>query len=160
VTLAYIGIGSNQGNARENVERAISALQALGTVTKRSRFYRTKPWGETEQPDFSNAVVALETSLAARALLEALKKIEGDMGRTPTYRWGPRAIDLDILTFGVERIGEPDLVVPHPHLAERAFVLVPLAEIDPSYKPLLDRLLQSTASEREAVVDDEIDERD
>jgi len=140
VRLAYIGIGSNQGNPPANVETAIVRLDALGSIVKRSLLYRTKPWGETEQADFINAVAALETVLDPRALLRGLKEIERELGRTTTYRWGPRTIDLDILTYGDERINEPDLVVPHPHLAERAFVLVPLAEIDPAYAPLRDAL--------------------
>ncbi len=140
MTLAYIGIGSNQGNPPANVETAIVRLGALGSVVKRSLLYRTKPWGETEQPDFVNAVAALETQFDPRALLGALKEIERELGRTTTYRWGPRTIDLDILTYGDERIDEPGLVVPHPRLAERAFVLVPLAEIDPTYAPLRDAL--------------------
>ncbi len=140
MTLAYVGIGSNQGDATGNVEAAIVRLGALGTVERRSRLYRTKPWGVTDQPDFVNAVAALETELEARALLDALKSIEAELGRVATYRWGPRAIDLDILTYGAVRIDEPGLAVPHPRLSERAFVLVPLAEIDASYAPLRDAL--------------------
>lgn len=140
MTLAYIGIGSNQGDPAAAVEAAIARLAGLGAVPRRSRLYRTKPWGVTDQPDFVNAVAALETELDARSLLDALKGIERDLGRIATYRWGPRAIDLDILTYGDARIDEPDLVVPHPRMTERAFVLVPLAEIDPSYAALRDGL--------------------
>lgn len=143
MTLAYIGIGSNQGDPAANVDAALARLAELGTVVKRSRPYRTKPWGVTDQPDFVNAVVALETDLGARPLLEGLKRIERELGRVATYRWGPRVIDLDILTYGEEDIDEPDLVVPHPRMTERTFVLAPLAEIDASFAPALALLLGS-----------------
>lgn len=140
MTRAYIGLGSNQGDSPAILERALGRLDELGSVAGRSRFYRTKPWGVTGQPDFVNAVAALETELAPRPLLDALKRLERELGRVATYRWGPRAIDLDILTYGDARIADPDLIVPHPRLSERAFVLVPLAEIDPSYAALRDAL--------------------
>jgi 2-amino-4-hydroxy-6-hydroxymethyldihydropteridine diphosphokinase len=140
LTLAYIGVGSNQGEPAANVEAAVARLADFGTVVRRSRTYRTAPWGVTDQPEFANAVVALETNLDARALLEGLKDIERELGRVATYRWGPRVIDLDILTYGGETIDEPDLVVPHPRIGERAFVLVPLAEIDSAYAAARDAL--------------------
>jgi 2-amino-4-hydroxy-6-hydroxymethyldihydropteridine diphosphokinase len=138
--LAHIGIGSNQNDAAANVERAIVSLSELGVVVKRSGLYRTKPWGVIDQPDFMNAVVALDTQLDPRALLAALKALERRFGRTPTYRWGPRVLDLDILTYGGRRIEEEDLIIPHPRLRERAFVLVPLAEIEPAYAAWRDAL--------------------
>lgn len=137
---AYIGLGSNQGDPGAHVESAIARLARLGTVARRSRLYRTEPWGITDQPEFVNAVAALETELDPRALLRALKEIEAELGRTPTYRWGPRVIDLDILTYGAEGVDESDLVVPHPRMNQRAFVLVPLAEIDPAYAAARDAL--------------------
>lgn len=140
MALAYIGIGSNQGAPAANVETAIARLGELGTVTARSRRYRTKPWGMGDQPDFVNAVIALDTLLEPRPLLERLKAIESELGRTPTYRWGPRVIDLDILTYGDRTIEEPDLIVPHARLRERAFVLVPLAEVDPRFISARDAL--------------------
>ena len=109
-------------------------------MTARSRLYRTPAWGETGQPDFVNAAALLETALSPRALLAALKAIETELGRTPTYRWGPRVVDLDILAYGDERVAEPDLTIPHARLAERAFALVPLAEIDIAYATLRDAL--------------------
>jgi 2-amino-4-hydroxy-6-hydroxymethyldihydropteridine diphosphokinase len=133
LALAYIGLGSNVGDSEGAIDRACAALAALGTLRARSSLYRTKAWGVTEQPDFINAAVALETALEPLALLAALKAIEADLGRVATYRWGPRAIDLDILTYGDRRIREPDLVVPHARLDERAFALAPLAEIDPAF---------------------------
>lgn len=148
MALAYIGIGSNEGDPAANVEAAIARLQELGTVTARSRLYRTKPWGPSDQPDFVNAVAALETQVEPRALLGRLKTIESELGRTPTYRWGPRVIDLDILTYGDLAVDEADLVVPHPRLYERAFVLVPLAEVEPRFDVLRDAL---SLQERESV---------
>jgi 2-amino-4-hydroxy-6-hydroxymethyldihydropteridine diphosphokinase len=98
----------------------------------RSQLYRTKPWGGVDQPDFINAVVALRTDLDPLPLLHRLQSLERKLGRRPAARWGPRAIDLDVLTFDDER-SEGAIVLPHPRLRERAFVLVPLAEIDPGY---------------------------
>ena len=137
---AYIGIGSNLGDAEKNVRDAVAALGELGAVERTSSLYRTRAWGKTDQPDFVNAVALLETGLNPRSLLIALKAIEAELGRVPSERWGPRAIDLDILTFDDLDIEEDDLTVPHARLRERAFVLVPLAEIDPSFAPLRDAL--------------------
>jgi 2-amino-4-hydroxy-6-hydroxymethyldihydropteridine diphosphokinase len=109
-------------------------------VQRRSRFYRTKPWGYTDQPDFVNAVVALSTELTPLDLLHALQALERELGRLPGIRWGPRAIDLDILIYDdLETSGE-GLRLPHPRLYERAFVLVPLAEIDPAFVQARDAL--------------------
>ncbi len=138
--LARIGLGSNQGDAAANVERALDALGTLGVVTARSALYRTEPWGVADQPAFVNAAALLETALGPRALLEGLKALEKQLGRITTFRWGPRAIDLDILAYDDLRVDEPDLVVPHPRLAERAFALVPLAEVDPAFAGLRDAL--------------------
>ncbi|HEY8320915.1 MAG TPA: 2-amino-4-hydroxy-6-hydroxymethyldihydropteridine diphosphokinase [Candidatus Baltobacteraceae bacterium] len=137
---AYVGIGSNLGDPEANVRGAIAALGELGAVERTSSLYRTKAWGKTDQPDFVNAVALLETGLNPRSLLIALKAIEAELGRVPSERWGPRAIDLDILTFDDLQIEEEGLAIPHPSMNERAFVLVPLAEIDPSFAPLRDAL--------------------
>jgi 2-amino-4-hydroxy-6-hydroxymethyldihydropteridine diphosphokinase len=125
-------------------------LAEVGNVVARSPLYRSAPWGVTDQPPFVNAVALLETTLSPRALLEALKALEREEGRVPTYRWGPRVLDLDILTYGDERVDEPDLVVPHARLYERAFALVPLAEIDPRWSAARDAL---PPGERAAVVE-------
>jgi len=140
MALARIGIGSNDGDAGGNVVRAIDELEGLGRVVARSRLYRTAPWGDLAQPDFVNAAALLETSLDPRALLAALQAIERALGRLPARRWGPRAIDLDILAYDDLELSEPDLVIPHPRLLERAFALGPLAEIDPSYQAAFERL--------------------
>jgi 2-amino-4-hydroxy-6-hydroxymethyldihydropteridine diphosphokinase len=137
---AYIALGSNIGDPRKNVEQAIAHLSNLGVLTARSSLYATKPWGVTEQPDFCNAVVQLETTQSPFELLRSMQAIENQMGRTQTYKWGPRLIDLDLLTYGELTIGDPLLTVPHPHMNERAFVLVPLAEIDKHYVAARDQL--------------------
>jgi len=146
---AYIALGSNRGDAVANVERGFNALGTMGIVLRRSSLYRTPPWGTIDQPDFVNAAALLETRLNPRALLGALKEAERRLGRTPGERWGPREIDLDLLTYDDVTIDEPDLRVPHEHLRERAFVLVPLAEIDPAYASLRDA---TDVSERSAIV--------
>ena len=140
MTLAAIGIGSNAGDARANVRDAFDRLADLGTVVARSPLYRTEPWGVPDQPPFVNAAASLDTELAPRALLGELQRIEAEAGRVATYRWGPRVLDLDILTYGDLRVEEPDLVIPHARLRERAFALVPLAAIDPRYAALRDAL--------------------
>ena len=128
----YIGLGSNLADPRAQVERALQTLAALPrtTLARRSRLYRSAPWGRADQPEFVNAVAALRTELSPRELLDALLAIERAAGRArDATRWGPRVLDLDILLFGDRVIDEPGLHVPHPHLHERAFVLLPLAEI-------------------------------
>ena len=134
MSVAFVGLGSNLDEPVVQVERAIEALGRLphSTVTKRSSLYRTEPWGGIEQPDFVNAVVALETALPANDLMEELLAIERRLGRRrDVERYGPRVIDLDLLLYDDTVIDAAQLRVPHPHLHERAFVLVPLAEIAP-----------------------------
>lgn len=138
--VAYVGLGANLGDAGANVARAQDALAELGTVTRRSSLYRTRPWGKTDQPWFVNAAARLETTLDPRDLLLALKRIERRLGRVETERWGPRVIDLDLLAYDDLCVDQPGLRLPHRHLGERAFVLVPLAEIDRSYAGARDDL--------------------
>jgi len=140
VALARIGLGSNIGDAPAEVERALVALGGLGTVIARSSLYRTKAWGVREQADFVNAAALLETSLPPEPLLRALQRLENELGRLPSYRWGPRRIDLDLLAYEDLVVDLPYLSLPHPRLLERAFALVPLAEIDPTYRDARDRL--------------------
>lgn len=134
---AYIGMGSNLGDTVENLSKALLELDAFGQVYAKSRLYHSKPWGVTDQPDFCNAVVQLETDLPPQDLLKGLKELEKRMGRVETRRWGPRLIDLDILTYGEEVVRDENLTVPHLHLHERAFVLIPLCDIDHNFKDLL-----------------------
>jgi len=138
--LARIGIGANLGNAVHTVQIALEELKRYGVVVRASSLYDTKPWGVKNQPDFINAAALLETVLGPRELLVELKKLEAELGREQTYKWGPRVVDFDILAYDDRTIDEPDLIVPHPRMHERAFVLVPLAEIDPSYEPARDAL--------------------
>jgi 2-amino-4-hydroxy-6-hydroxymethyldihydropteridine diphosphokinase len=130
---ACIALGSNLEDPREQVRRGFEALATLpqSRLLARSRLYRTSPWGITEQPDFINAAARLETSLTPRALLDALRTIESRAGRVRGVRNGPRVLDLDLLLYGDRIVDEPGLVVPHPRLHERAFVLLPLADVAP-----------------------------
>ncbi len=131
---AYVALGSNEGGPAEQVRRAFDALAALPDtrLVARSRLWRTPPFGPVEQPDFINAVAGLLTQLAPHALLEALRRIETAQGRVRDVRWGPRTLDLDLLVHGAARIDDATLTVPHPGIAERAFVLYPLAEVAPA----------------------------
>ncbi len=135
MTLAAIGLGANLGDAASTLRDAIGELARLPdtTLLRASKLYRTPAWGRTEQPDFINAVALVDTGLSARDLLDGLLGIERTFGRTRIdgERWGPRTLDLDLLLHGDAVIDEPGLRVPHPHLHERAFVLLPLAEIAP-----------------------------
>jgi 2-amino-4-hydroxy-6-hydroxymethyldihydropteridine diphosphokinase len=130
---ACVALGSNLDDPRAQVERGFVALAALPqtTLSARSRLYRTKPWGVADQPDFINAAARLETTLAPRALLDALLAIEAGAGRVRGARNGPRILDLDLLLYGDRIIDEPDFVLPHPRLHERAFVLLPLTDVAP-----------------------------
>lgn len=131
--VAYLSFGSNLGDRRANLEGALARLaQVPGvTVTRVSGRYRTAPWGVTEQPEFLNLAAKIRTSLSPHGLLCTAKDIEREMGRTNTERWGPRVIDIDILMYDSSTMNSDDLELPHPGMAERAFVLVPLAEIEP-----------------------------
>lgn len=130
---ATIGLGSNIGDRVDNIEDAIARLTEDGAVklVARSRLYRTAPWGVTDQDWFLNACITVRTDVSARDLLARCQAVENGMARVRTQRWGPRNIDVDILTFRDQKIDEPDLVVPHPRIAERAFVLVPLKDVAP-----------------------------
>ena len=130
---AYIGLGSNLDDPERRIARAVENLEALPDtqVTARSSLYRSAPLGPPDQPDFLNAAVILRTALGPRDLLGRLKAIERDQGRKPGPRWGPRVIDLDLLVYADAVIDEPGLVVPHPGIALRNFVLLPLREIAP-----------------------------
>ena len=132
---ALIGLGGNVGDVRGTLDRAIDLLCEDGAVrlVARSSDYRTPPWGVLDQPPFVNAVIAVETSLSPRALLERGFEVERRLGRDRAreQRWGPRRIDIDLLAYDDVAIDEPGLTLPHPKLLERAFVLVPLAEVMP-----------------------------
>lgn len=130
---AAIGLGSNVGDKRANIARAVEMLTADGSVrlVSRSRDYRSAPWGVLEQDWFVNAVITVATDLSARQLLQRCQRVENEMGRVRLQKWGPRLIDVDVLTYKDQVIDEPDLKVPHPLIAARGFVVVPLKEIAP-----------------------------
>ncbi len=130
---AYVAIGSNQDQPRERVERAFAELGQLADtrLVARSRLYRTPPFGPVVQDDFVNAVAGLLTRLVPHELLQRLRDIETAHGRVRDVRWGPRTLDLDLLVHGNSRISDDVLTLPHPGIAERAFVLYPLADLAP-----------------------------
>lgn len=128
---AFLGLGSNLGDRLENLRRAVLLLDAFEGVRFRrsSRVYESDPVGPP-QPDYLNAVVEVETTLSPRGLLERCRDVEAAMGRVRAERWGARVIDVDVLTYGREEVAEADLEIPHPRMHERAFVLLPLTELD------------------------------
>lgn len=135
MTRTYIGLGGNLGDVRASIGQALVALDALPytSVLACSTLYRTPPWGLREQPPFINAVASLETDLEPQALLQAMLAIERGAGRVRDgERWGPRTLDLDLLVYGDRRVDVDGLSVPHPRLAERAFVLLPLHDLAPA----------------------------
>ena len=134
MTLAYIALGSNQAVPLEQVTQALDAIATIpgSRVVAISSFYRTKPLGPQDQPDYLNAAVALETELSAEGLLAHTQRIELEHGRVrKAERWGPRTLDLDIMLFGTLTVATPTLTVPHYDMKNRAFMLVPLLEIAP-----------------------------
>jgi len=133
VVKAALGLGSNLGDPKGNLDEAIALLDASDNITviARSSDYRTPPWGPVPQDDYRNNCVLIETSLPPRALLDRCLEIERQLGRVRDIRWGPRLIDIDVLIYGADKVDENNLTIPHPRMGERAFVLIPLAEIWP-----------------------------
>ena len=131
-TRVGFGLGSNIGDKPANIRAALKFIEERGVarLTAVSRLYRTPPWGVLDQGDFANACAIGQTDLSPYELLAAVKKIEADMGREATRRWGPRLIDVDILFLGDHTLDDPELTLPHKELFSRGFVLAPLAEID------------------------------
>ena len=129
----FLGIGTNLGNREQNLQEARDALSQRMEILKESSVYQTAPWGYLDQPAFLNQVIDAQTALSPLNLLGFLKDTEKHLGRQANFRYGPRLIDLDILFYGNRIIQTPRLQVPHPRLAQRAFVLVPLAEIAPDF---------------------------
>ena len=132
MTVAYLALGANVGDRAHNLAEARRLLAERGARPLRESSVReTEPFGVTDQPRFLNQVIEVDWAGGPRDLLAAAKAVEAAVGRTPTYRWGPREIDVDILLFGDESVADPDLVIPHPGLRQRDFVLGPLSELRP-----------------------------
>lgn len=161
MALVFLGLGSNQGDRLEALSQAETRLDAVPgiRVLRRSSVYETTPVGMTDQPWFLNRVLLIETLLEPHALLDAALQIERDLGRTRSRRWGPRVIDIDILIYGEEAVSSDRLTIPHPGMAGRRFVLVPLLELDPdarlpdgrTVRDLLDVLEQSAEGRMQEV---------
>lgn len=133
---AYLGLGSNLGEREEFLRQAIKRLARVPALRLAgiSSVYETEPLGRVDQPAFLNLVIRVETELEPHALLAICHEVEDILGRVRAERWGPRVIDIDILLYGQESVAEQDLVIPHPEMGVRAFVLVPLAELEPGVK--------------------------
>ncbi|MCY3559253.1 MAG: 2-amino-4-hydroxy-6-hydroxymethyldihydropteridine diphosphokinase [Chloroflexi bacterium] len=125
----FLGLGANLGDRRATLRAAAQRIREVVTDVRVSSLYESEAWGVTDQPKFLNAVVRGLTDLQPLELLEAMQSIETELGRVRNARWGPRAIDIDILLYGAESIDEPRLVVPHPYMTQRSFVLRPLADL-------------------------------
>lgn len=143
----YLLIGGNVGNRLENMEKAAGLLgEKVGQIAARSALYETEAWGKEDQAAFLNQVLEINTTLDPRALLQTILSIEKEMGRVRQEKYGPRAIDIDILLFDDQVLKEKELTIPHPQLHQRRFALAPLAEIAPSmihpvFKKSIDELL-------------------
>ncbi len=130
--IVFLALGTNLGDRPANLRVALAALPPAVTVLARSPVYETPPWGVTDQPAFLNMAVKGETTLTPPELLARLKQLEADLGRLPSVRYGPRLIDIDILFYDDLTLATLALTIPHPLLHERAFVLVPLADLEPA----------------------------
>lgn len=127
----FLGVGTNLGDRRANLSAAQTAVSSFVTIQKTSRVYETAPWGMLDQPDFLNQVWEGTTTLTPPDLLRHLKQVETELGRKPSVRYGPRLIDIDILLYSNLMFKSAELIIPHPRISERAFVLAPLADLEP-----------------------------
>jgi 2-amino-4-hydroxy-6-hydroxymethyldihydropteridine diphosphokinase len=156
MSLAYVSFGSNLRNRLQNIKRGLQLVSRNRsiTITKKSSLYETEPVGYENQGWFLNGVIEIETNVSPHKLLSLLKKVERIMGRKRRIRWGPREIDLDILLYNQRCIDTPGLIIPHPRMHERGFVLVPLVEIAPQvihpiFKKSAQQLLAELADKKE-----------
>ncbi len=137
----YLLLGSNQGNIKTQLAIAIKQIETqIGSITRQSSLYSTAAWGNTKQPDFLNQVIIVETKLSATQTMQTILNIEKKMGRIRTIKNAPRVIDIDILFFNKEIINQSELIIPHPEIQNRRFVLVPLNQLSPNLKhPVLNK---------------------
>jgi len=139
----YLSLGSNLGNRKENIKRALKLISKDNSIICCSHAYRTTPYGYTNQPDFINLALLIHSEMSAGVLLSFLKNIEKSLGRIPAIHWGPRTIDIDILFYDDLIIKEEDLIVPHPDIENRIFVLKPLMDICPDFvHPVLNKTIK------------------
>lgn len=146
----YLGLGTNLGDRLRNLQKAVSSLSPVMSVTAVSPIYQTDPWGVTDQPAFFNLCLEATTTLNPQTLLHYLKNLETELGRQKTIKWGPRLIDIDILLYNDKIVKANNLTIPHPHMTERAFVIVPLADIAPD---LIHPVTHQTIAELKTAVD-------
>lgn len=150
----FLLLGSNLGNRHLFLQQADEAIgRQVGNIVKRSSVYQTQSWGKTDEPDYLNQVLLVQTALPPRDVLQRILAIELTMGRRRAEKWGSRTIDIDILFYGDNVVNEADLVIPHPHLHQRKFVLEPLAEIAPAYiHPVLNQSISQLNNFKDALI--------